>query len=108
MEPESNLFHFEQIADACGCRRLIYRGILWSYKNLSLRECHSVRACKNALTVSTISPLSPQRPKTGSRSPRAWCPSGVREMLRNEKYRGVDLWNRTHKLRNPEGGRIET
>ena len=29
-------------------------------------------------------------------------------MLRNEKYRGVDLWNRTHKLRNPEGGRIET
>ena len=29
-------------------------------------------------------------------------------MLRNEKYRGVDLWNRTRKLRNPEGGRIET
>jgi site-specific DNA recombinase len=52
--------------------------------------------------------LSPQRPKTGSRSPRAWCPSGIREILRNETYRGVNIWNRTQKVRNPETGRKET
>jgi len=36
---------------------------------------------------------------------RAWCPSSIREMLRNERYRGVQVWNRTVKQRNPETGR---
>jgi site-specific DNA recombinase len=46
---------------------------------------------------------SPQPPKT--RPLRAWCPSSIREMLRNERYRGVHVWNRTVKQRNPETGR---
>jgi site-specific DNA recombinase len=29
----------------------------------------------------------------------------IREMLRNERYRGVQVWNRTEKQRNPETGR---
>src|SRR5713226_5837410 len=33
------------------------------------------------------------------------CPSSIREMLRNELYRGVRVWNRTVKTRNPETGR---
>ena len=46
---------------------------------------------------------APQPPKT--RSMRAWCPSAIRVILRNERYRGVQVWNRTQKTRNPETGR---
>jgi site-specific DNA recombinase len=46
---------------------------------------------------------SPQPPRT--RPMQAWCPSAIREMLRNELYRGVRVWNRTVKTRNPETGR---
>jgi site-specific DNA recombinase len=45
---------------------------------------------------------APRPPKT--RSMRAWCPSAIREILRNERYRGVQVWNRTQKVRNPETG----
>ena len=44
------------------------------------------------------------RPQKG-RALQAWGPSSIREMLRNERYRGVHVWNRTEKLRNPETGR---
>jgi site-specific DNA recombinase len=44
-----------------------------------------------------------QPPRT--RPVQAWCPSSIREMLRNERYRGVFVWNRTRKERNPETGR---
>jgi site-specific DNA recombinase len=46
---------------------------------------------------------APQPPRT--RVMQAWCPSSIREMLRNERYRGVHVWNRTEKVRNPETGR---
>ena len=46
---------------------------------------------------------APQPPRT--RPMQAWCPSSIREMLRNERYRGVQVWNRTEKARNPETGR---
>jgi len=46
---------------------------------------------------------APQPPRT--RQLRAWCPSSIYEMLRNERYRGVFVWNRTRKERNPETGR---
>lgn len=47
--------------------------------------------------------MAPQPPR--SRALQAWCPSSIREMLRNELYRGVRMWNRTMKVRNPETGR---
>src|SRR6185437_7245903 len=40
-----------------------------------------------------------------NRQVRAWCTSSIHEMLRNERYRGVFVWNRTKKERNPETGR---
>jgi len=46
------------------------------------------------------SPQSPHR-----RSVRAWHPSAIREMLRNELYRGVRLWNRTETIFNPRNGK---
>jgi hypothetical protein len=36
--------------------------------------------------------LSPQPSKTNR--VHAWCPSGIREMFFNEKYRGVVVWKR--------------
>lgn len=43
---------------------------------------------------------SPQPPR--NRAIRAWCPSTIRSMLKNERYHGVSVWNRTQKRRNPE------
>jgi hypothetical protein len=53
-------------------------------------------------TLNGESVPAPRPPKT--RSMRAWCPSAIREILRNERYRGVQVWNRTQKVRNPETG----
>jgi site-specific DNA recombinase len=46
---------------------------------------------------------APQTPRT--RELRAWCISSLHEMLRNERYRGVYVWNRTEKKRSPKTGR---
>jgi site-specific DNA recombinase len=46
---------------------------------------------------------TPQRPKKKTLS--GWCPSAIREMLLNEKYRGVIVWNRKRKTRDPRTGR---
>jgi site-specific DNA recombinase len=46
---------------------------------------------------------SPQ-PQRG-RISRSWCPSSIRVILRNDRYRGVVIWARTKKVRVPETGR---
>ena len=56
-----------------------------------------------AKTLNAEGVPSPQPPRT--RAMQAWCPSSIREMLRNDLYRGVRVWNRTVKMRNPETGR---
>jgi site-specific DNA recombinase len=56
-----------------------------------------------AKTLNGEGVASPQPPRT--RTLQAWCPSSIREMLRNELYHGVRVWNRTVKKRNPETGR---
>jgi site-specific DNA recombinase len=48
------------------------------------------------------SPMPPRKGKV-----RGWCPSAIRELLLNEKYRGVLVWNRTKTVRNRETGRSE-
>jgi site-specific DNA recombinase len=45
---------------------------------------------------------SPQ-PQKG-RVSRSWCPSSVRHILLNERYRGIVIWGRTAKVRSPETG----
>ena len=47
--------------------------------------------------------MAPQSPR--KRKVSGWFPSAIREMLRNERYRGIFVWNRTRKERNPETGR---
>ena len=47
----------------------------------------------------------PSPPIARNRLNRAWSRYTIREMLLNEKYRGVSIWNRTKKMRNPETGK---
>lgn len=46
---------------------------------------------------------SPQ-PQQG-RISRSWCPSSIRVMLHNDRYRGTVFWARTRKVRNARTGR---
>ena len=46
---------------------------------------------------------SPQ-PQKG-RVSRSWCPSSIRHILHNERYRGVVIWGKTFKLRSRETGK---
>ncbi len=55
-----------------------------------------------AKTLNAEKVPAPQPPRT--RTMQAWCPSSIWEMLRNERYHGVQVWNRTEKTRNPETG----
>lgn len=57
-----------------------------------------------AKTLNKEGVLSPKPPRKGM---RGWCPSAIREILLNEKYRGVLVWNRTKTVRNRETGRSE-
>jgi site-specific DNA recombinase len=43
-------------------------------------------------------------PYRGQRHP-SWAPSAISVMLHNERYRGVAIWNRTRKVRDPRTGR---
>jgi site-specific DNA recombinase len=36
---------------------------------------------------------------------RAWSPNAIHSMIRNEKYHGRIIWNRTRKIRNPGNGK---
>ena len=47
--------------------------------------------------------LSPQ-PQKG-RVSRSWCPSSVRHILWNDRYRGLVIWAKTRKLRSPFTGK---
>jgi site-specific DNA recombinase len=46
---------------------------------------------------------SPQ-PQQG-RISRSWCPSSIRVILHNDRYRGLVIWARTRKVRDPRSGK---
>ena len=48
--------------------------------------------------------ISPQ-PQKG-RISRSWCPSSIRSILRNDRYRGRVVWGKTLKVRSKTGKRI--
>lgn len=58
-----------------------------------------------AKTLNSEQILSPQPPRRGTI--RAWCPTAIREMLRNQLYRGVRIWNRTETVFNPTDGKAK-
>ncbi|WP_263377070.1 recombinase family protein [Granulicella aggregans] len=64
----------------------------------------SLRDVVAALNDRGIHP--PQNPrKCGGHS---WSKTGIREMLRNERYRGTTIWGRSEQKRDPETGKMTT
>jgi hypothetical protein len=61
----------------------------------------SIKTIAKRLNAERIPPPSPYR---GQRHP-SWAPSAISVMLRNDRYRGVVVWNRTRKVRDPKTGR---
>jgi site-specific DNA recombinase len=60
----------------------------------------SIKACVKTLNREGV--RSPN-PRVGRQ--HSWAPSSVRHILRNQRYRGVVLWGKTRKIRNPANGR---
>src|SRR5882672_9874295 len=56
-----------------------------------------------AIDLNDEGTLSPQ-PQKG-RVSRSWCPSSVRHILHNERYRGLVIWGKTQKVRSQETGK---
>jgi hypothetical protein len=56
-----------------------------------------------AIDLNDAGILSPQ-PQKG-RVSRSWCPSSVRHILHNERYRGLVIWGKTQKVRSQETGK---
>jgi len=61
----------------------------------------SIKTIAKLLNAERIAPPSPYR---GQRHP-SWAPSALSVMLHNDRYRGVVVWNRTRKVRDPRTGR---
>src|SRR5579859_2339960 len=62
---------------------------------------HSLKKIAQDLNAEAV--LSP-RPQRG-RIQRSWCPSSVRTILYNERYRGHVVWGKTKKIRSPKTGK---
>jgi site-specific DNA recombinase len=56
-----------------------------------------------AKTLNAKGVPSPQ-PQAGRLS-RSWCPSSLRVILRNDRYRGLVIWAKTRKIRSADTGR---
>jgi site-specific DNA recombinase len=66
--------------------------------------------CAEGRSLKTITKLlnaegvqSPQPSK--GRILRSWCPSSVRTILHNPRYRGLVVWGKTKKVRSPKSGK---
>ncbi len=58
------------------------------------------RIAKLLNAESIVSP----RPQT-SKISRSWCPSSIRKILSNDRYRGLVFWGKTRKVRSPRSGK---
>jgi site-specific DNA recombinase len=63
---------------------------------------HSLKRVARELNLDGVSSPQPQK----GRVSRTWCPSSVRHILHNERYRGVVCWGMTKKVRCSNGKRI--
>lgn len=70
---------------------------------------HIFHMCADGLSLATIAKtlngekIPAPRPRIGRI--RAWAPSGIHSMLRNERYRGRVVWNRSRSVRNSQTGK---
>lgn len=49
--------------------------------------------------------VPPPRPRSQKDKAPSWSPNAIREMLRNELYRGERIWNRSRWIKRRDGGR---
>lgn len=73
----------------------------------AIRKIFSLYASGRSIKSTTI---QMNADKMASPIPRAgrqhsWAPSSIRGILQNERYRGVVVWARTKKIRNPQTGK---
>jgi site-specific DNA recombinase len=61
----------------------------------------SLKGIARQLNAEGVTSAKPQK----GRWSRSWCTSSVRVILRNERYRGKLIWNKTQKIRVPGTGR---
>ena len=64
---------------------------------------HSLKAVAKLLNSEGVT--SP-RPQAG-RVSQSWCPTAIRTILRNDRYRGIVIWGKTKKIRAPNGKRVQ-
>ena len=61
----------------------------------------SVKTIAKKLNAEGVTSPAPNR----GQSHPSWAPSAISVMLHNERYRGIAVWNRTRKVRDPRTGR---
>ncbi|HXX44604.1 MAG TPA: recombinase family protein [Candidatus Acidoferrales bacterium] len=61
----------------------------------------SLKAIAKKLNAEGVTSPQPQQ----GRISRSWCPTSIRNILRNERYLGKIVWSRKHKVRDPKTGR---
>jgi hypothetical protein len=61
----------------------------------------SIKTIAKRFNAEAVTSPAPYR---GQKHP-SWAPSAISVMLHNERYRGVVIWNRTRKIRDPQTGR---
>ena len=61
----------------------------------------SITTIAKKLNAESVPSPAPYR----GQSHPSWAPSAISVMLHNERYRGVTIWNRTKKIRDPQTGR---
>jgi site-specific DNA recombinase len=62
---------------------------------------HSMKRVAMDLNGEGIPSPQPQKGKIS----QSWCPSSIRHILYNERYRGVVIWGKTYKLRSQKTGK---
>jgi site-specific DNA recombinase len=64
-------------------------------------EGRSLKYISKKLNDDNIQSPQPQK----GRISQSWCPSSIRTILHNERYRGVVIWGKKKKIRSPKTGR---
>jgi site-specific DNA recombinase len=101
-----------RIEDPLGTAQFLFTGVRLEVSQAEaniVRRIFEMYAVGNSLQeiakqLNTAGIVSPQ-PQKG-RVSRSWCPSSIRTILRNERYREHVIWGKTIKVRSKSGKRI--
>jgi hypothetical protein len=72
-----------------------------SDQSISSSSEHNLRRLRSITMALNAEGVQSPQPQKG-RVSRSWCPSSVRTILHNDRYRGVVIWGKTKKVRSPK------